>query len=1088
MTTPDAPNAGSATVSIVPDLRGFAEGLRAQVLPIAQKVGSDVGQSFSGSFKDEVAARTKDAVVGPDQTTVSNKGRQSGGAFADGFKARVEAALKTLPPISIGAATTEAEQKIRDLKVDLATLASQRIGVEISDDEAIAKLDDLRARLAEINGESSNVQVKADTAAALAQLDRFKAEIDKLKTEEVHVDVDVDDHGSAAETVAEIETVKAASSEASSGINDIGNSGSAALPSVSLLGSAIFAFGPAAVGAAAVAIPAIIAIGAAATGAVAGLAVLGLGFSGILGALQASGQKPSTSAGNQGQSSALSSQSQKLSAQQATQSATDQLTSSIEREQQAEVSLRKAQTDSVQAQKDLTAARVQAEQDLQDLGNSVTDNALAQRQAAITLAQAQQTLSLDQAAPGANLPQYQQQIAQAQLAVDQAKQGQAELVEQGQRLATQQKQANAAGVDGAAGVVSAQQRVVDTQNALVQAQQSATDSAHQLAEAQANIGLTAQRNAIAAQQAAISTANAAGATDQFGQAMAKLNPIQQQFVEFLLGLKPLFDDLKGAASGFLPGLEQGIKDAAPAFQPLLAIVGNVAQALGQVFTAIGQAFAGPEGQKFLGFLATELPTQIGFLGTLFIQFGRIFSGVFEQFAPLIKIIDTAVVGFFTNLGDKAQNNGFAGFIKEITPLIGPVFSALSAFGDLIVAAFQAILPAIQPSIGLFTTLAKVLTGLLTGPVGKGLGKLWGDLLSAITPLLPLLGKLIAGALPPFIALFDQLATKILPQLIPFLGPFVNAFIGLVQALAPAIVPIIQGISDALVAIGPLMPQLAASFQQLVVAITNLVPALVPLLPPLIQLAVQVITGNFIQQMTLFVGLFAELLIVLTPLLVPILQISADIGNLQIRLESFVQTLTGKLIGAILGFGTNVTNHLLGPLQDVGNFLSGLPGKISSLATDVYNAGANLMSSLLNGFLSAGGAVGNFAKSIVNDVIDALNVALPHHFTLGVDEGPVHLHQTIPLFPTIPPLANGGIIPASVGGQFFLGGEGGSPEAVLPLNPKNLGNLANMIVKPLSQAGLQSLGNRLSQTNNFYGYQNTEQIARAVGKATAARSS
>lgn len=970
------PNAGSAAVSIVPDLRGFFEDLSSKLLPGIRELGDEIGR-----------------------------------LLADGM-------------------TTQVKEGV----------------------------DDIRARL------------------------------DELGTRSVDIRINLNDNGSIARTRAELDALNATSSG-----GDLSGRFAAII-------GAIVGLGPAAVGAAAVAIPAIIAIGAAATGAVAGLGVLGLGFSGISDALQAAGQPTSGggSNGNSAQSAAIRAQQQQISAAQATQSAQDQLTSAVEQQQTAELNLATAQRTALQAQQALTAARVAAAQNIQDLNNDLKDNALSQRQAAITLADAQQQLLLVKNAPGAGLAQYQTQVAAAQLAYDQAKQNAAELALTGSRLATSSAAANKAGVNGAPGVVSAQQNVADAHANVQQAQQGSVDAAHALAEAQANVTITAQQNALAAQQAAISTAAAAGATNAFAAAMAKLNPIQQQFVEFLLKLKPLFDDLKLAASGFLPGLEQGITNALPLFQPLLGLVGAIATAMGNVFAGLGASLAGPEGQKFITFLTTELPGQIAFLGGIALQFGRIFSGVFEQFAPLIKVIDDDVLAFLTNLGNTSQTGGFAGFIKELEPLIGPVFKTLGSLGGLIGSIFQALIPAIGPSLTLIQTLAKAITPLLA-PIGQAIG----IIITAVTPIVPVLGSLLKGLLPPLVVAIGAIA-KLVPQLLPFLAPFVASFIKLATGLTPILPAIVKGLSDGLVALTPVMPQLAASLDQFVTALLALLPALIPILPPLIQLVVQVLTTTFLQQMTLFVTLFADLLTVLLPVLTPLLQFTAYTENLTLKLETFIEAITGKIITDILNFGASITQHLLGPAKDVGNFfeglpgtisnvidrigtvLGGLPGKVSGLAGQMVAAGKTLISALFQGLEGVGGNIGDFGKSVVDSIIDGLNGILPHSFKIGVDKGPFHLHETLPLFPTIPRLALGGIIPATPGGVPFIGGEAGSDEAVIPLNTSSLAALANALAKPLANA--QGVGGRIvNQTNHFYGVTDIGQLGRKVGALAGARS-
>lgn len=665
-----------------------------------------------------------------------------------------------------------------------------------------------------------------------AELDKMKADLDELGLRSPDIRVKVNDDGSIAETEAKLAALDATADEAG------GDGGG-----IDLLGSRLLNIGALAVAGADVAIPALLAIGAAAAGILAGAGVLALGFSGIGAALTASQQKPTGSAASAPASSGLSAQQQELTAKEATASAAQELTSALESQKNAEVSLGNAQTSALQAQKDLTAARVQAIQDMQDLSNSVIDNSLSQQQAAITLAQAKSTLALDLAAPGAGLPQYAQQIQEAKLAVAQAQQQLNELSLTGSRLKTQQSTSNRQGVNGAPGVVSAQQNVVQSQQQLASAQQNVADAANKVAQAQQNVTDTSLKNSIAAQQAAISMGNAAAGTDAFATALAKLNPEQQQFVEFLLTLKPLFDQLKDAASGFLPGLEQGIKDALPLFQPLLTVVRNVATALGNVFSGIGADLAGGPAAGFLTFLATELPKQVTFVATVFGDLGKTIANVFQQAGPLIDATDKAINGFFGDLQKSSGGGGLGAFFSSLIPIVKPIEDALAAITGGLGKIIENLVPAFGPLLKFIADLATGI-GNLAGPVLRPLAVAFGDLLTALDPLIPVLQGLIEAVLPPFLNYLQTIYTQgfaplvkgIVAAVLPVLPQLNTALTQITKALAPIIVQILNSLI-------PYLPQLAKGFASSIGPLTNLVlqllklasdvlPLLLPLLGPL----------------------------------------------------------------------------------------------------------------------------------------------------------------------------------------------------------------------------------------------------------------
>src|SRR6201999_4319138 len=114
----------------------------------------------------------------------------------------------------------------------------------------------------------------------------------------------------------------------------------------------------------------------------------------------------------------------------------------------SEIALVDAQRSALGAQRDLTQAQLDAQRALQDLGFSVTDNALAQRRAELDLKAAKAALD--------NIAVTDPRRESAELTLAEQQQRLEELQAQGERLASDKQSADAAGVAGSRQVTAAQ--------------------------------------------------------------------------------------------------------------------------------------------------------------------------------------------------------------------------------------------------------------------------------------------------------------------------------------------------------------------------------------------------------------------------------------------------------------------------------------------------------------------------------------------------------------------------------------------------------------------------------------------------------
>jgi hypothetical protein len=546
----------------------------------------------------------------------------------------------------------------------------------------------IKAQLEEIlKGQEIKVGIDLDDTAAKAKLDEL------LRRRKVDIEADVDTKGAAAK------------------LDEVGASANGASSSVSGLVAAGISLAPAVIPVAAVAAAAIGAIGVAALGATAGLGSLFLGLSGIgaaVTALQTQSNKSGIDAGlaavqQANQASAIA--NAQVSVRNAIQAVTTArangtlaVQNAVLADENAEDALAASQRASRQAQLDLTQARVDAAQKLQDLANQVAGGELAERQAAIDLARAQQAVALlPKNAIGINADQ-------VRLTYDQAQQRIKDLAVQQGRLEATTLKANKAGVDGATNVVAAQQRVADTQQAVLDAKAAEVraDAAVVRAREQATESVLRAQETVASSQRALAAAYAKTGTAGVASANAvavafgEIGPAGIKFAKFLSALidGPIHDLKASAEAALLPGLQKGIEallPLLPTFNKILTVAGK---ALGDLFASAGKALASPAFKGFFELIARTAGPSITAFGKILGDLFTGFAGLAVAFEPLTK----PFLKFLTDLADGFAKFGagaagkdspfqtFLGYVKDNAPAVRDLIGGIiGAFDNLVVA-------------------------------------------------------------------------------------------------------------------------------------------------------------------------------------------------------------------------------------------------------------------------------------------------------------------------------------------------------------------------------------------------------------------
>jgi hypothetical protein len=787
---------GSVSVDIVPSAQRFAAELRAQIIPQADRIGQDIGKILA----DQIAKGIKDGLGGGfagSREAAAQAGRNSGDSFAGEFdrqvQTKIRAALKSLPPLEIGVAASEAEQKIRDLKQSLIDLSGKRIGIDIDEAAARAEIDRIKSELERLGAETPSVRVKADTEAARAQLEALQLYLDRIGADDVTVNVNTD--------------------SAQSSLGSLGGSADSAAGNLGGLANAGIALAPAIIPAAAAAAGSVLAIGAAGASAMAALGVLMLALKPVfaaVGALNtAAGQSSQNavavqSAAAQVASAELGLANARASAASAAinsaQAVSDARRGVADAEVQAsqsvqsallsvhtaEEGLTNAQWSERTAQLALVDARRAAQRQLEDYNTQLKDGALAQRQAQLAVEQAAINL---RNTLGSNGGISQLQKEQAQLAYDQAVQQQKDLALAQSRLQADAAKANKVGVEGSVGVVDAHhqvtqaaQGVADAHNNLANAQQNAAlaqakaiesvtkaqEALTKAIRAQADQQRTAAASIVSAEASVAAAHRAAGqagasSANAVAQAFQGLSPIGAQFARFIYSLKNDFIGLSMAAqNGFLPGVEAGIKALLPVLPGLTAFVGSLASTMGNLFLSASKALTGPFWTQFFTFLSKNLGPWLVTTAQIFGQWSVGFAAMFQAFAP----VATAFLGMFASMA-----SGFAQWAQQL--------SKSGGFHD-----FMAYMIANGPAIG----------GLLLD-----LGKAFASILVALAPLGPPLVQIVDLALKFIAALSPEQMGLIAAGIA---GIFIAIAIGTTGAAFP-----ITAVIAALVGIGVVIADL-----------------------------------------------------------------------------------------------------------------------------------------------------------------------------------------------------------------------------------------------------------------------------------------
>jgi len=428
----------------------------------------------------------------------------------------------------------------------------------------------------------------------------------------------------------------------------------------------------------------------------------------------------------------------------------ERLADAAENVADAERTLTRAQQNSLNAQQKLNEARDQAAKDLDDLGYAVEEAGLNERRALLRLQEARaEAAKVADAPPSQGRDEILLSLEEAEFA---AKMATKSLLD----LTAEQDAATAAGVEGSDIVVDAKNEVIDANNAIAEAEAelakarqdaaaTASDADRDLAKARLDL-TRATQDASAAQSAASSEAS------KYSDALNKLSPSAQTFVEYMVSMKDEFNAFKKAVQepffdAFNKPFREMVETLLPVAQAGLAETARIMGELGGQFAGAlvdnTNAFAAALDfnnsilDKFNQTTETGKST-IGNLVDLLFRLLEAIKPVTDRFADWVVTLiegwavmtDTGeemekLTGFFDRAGDRAAAFG---------DIFGSIFSAIGSAATAAGPAIEKLLTFLSDSFAGIADTAKNNQGPLQ--------QFFLGVEKNIEPLLELMGQLV----------------------------------------------------------------------------------------------------------------------------------------------------------------------------------------------------------------------------------------------------------------------------------------------------------------------------------------------------------
>lgn len=377
-------------------------------------------------------------------------------------------------------------------------------------------------------------------------------------------------------------------------------------------------------------------------------------------------------------------------------------------------SAERAYQDSVEATtealEEVTQAREDAKEAIQQLRFELEGGVISEKKARLEFEKARESLQRVQ-----DLPPNSRARREAELAFAEADLNLRRAIDKNGDLRKKTAQANKEGVDGNKNVLAAEKNLIKARQAQNDAEVSAFKATKDLTKATNELNAArvfAQKNgelekknlrdlelakrAVTDAELAQAEAMKSGGISAYQEAMAKLSPEAQKFVE---AMKPIKEELAALKllmqDAFFKNFTDAITGLANTYIPLLTpSLVALSTELGKVALYFKDVFTTPEKQEEVKKIFDDMAIVVGNLGTAFVDFSAALVTLAAEFSPYMvefsAFIKKKAEAFKNSIEEKKESGELKDTLEKLTNVVrdlGTIFgNTFSTLGNLLSAA------------------------------------------------------------------------------------------------------------------------------------------------------------------------------------------------------------------------------------------------------------------------------------------------------------------------------------------------------------------------------------------------------------------
>lgn len=187
-------SAGGVFLEVVPSFENFHIKASAEALRWARGAGKDAGKAFDEGFREEANAKGQksavDAVLGPKTSADAHKaGDEAGQKFSGAF----QRALRNAGKNAMANFGKDVDPELDRLRAKLKKLEDVKVGVHITEREALAELAAVQAAADKLARSSPSIEVRNNAALVATELAALQKQVDHLASGRYDVKIGVDE-------------------------------------------------------------------------------------------------------------------------------------------------------------------------------------------------------------------------------------------------------------------------------------------------------------------------------------------------------------------------------------------------------------------------------------------------------------------------------------------------------------------------------------------------------------------------------------------------------------------------------------------------------------------------------------------------------------------------------------------------------------------------------------------------------------------------------------------------------------------------------------------------------------------------------